>query len=526
MLGRANDVLKDSLKYSVPNAEWSQKFKEREWDGYISLYHKKYRQAPTGLAGKAYSVLKKENIPCKIIDCREAPVGDKGLSTDFKGRELRDYQHEAIRLLLNSSRGILGLATGAGKTMLSCDLIAQINGGPVLFVVPSVALLKQTAKEFRTYIKDNGMDIVIGQIGGGDCNIVLDGINITTYHSALAALNSSFDNKKKKIVDNMASGDKIKETMETLIIKKKTLEQQILEANDKGKKKLNIQLKDIESKIQRKVQLKENKQKIADLINAVVVLIIDEAHIAVEVIEHISLAAKNAYYKVGLSATPSRSDNQDLRMQGALGKVLIRIRASELIQRGYLVKPAIFTIPLTKDYGGHSYAESYSLNIVQNAERNYRIKQTAETFRANGEPVLILVERLEHGKTLEKMISNAVFVPGGDDSDDPISDEELDYRASMLKKTEKNEIILIATQWANQGVDAPAISTLILGGSATQENVLFQQIGRVLRTSSDTGKNRAYIFDFIPKSKTFKSHFEDRLEVYLQEDEFEIIKIS
>ena len=84
----------------------------------------------------------------------------------------------------------------------------------------------------------------------------------------------------------------------------------------------------------------------------------------------------------------------------------------------------------------------YSNNIVNNWERNYRIKQFAEGFKADGRPTLILVERREHGAILESMIEDAVFVPGGDKGEEDPSDEEKNYRRRMLNAVEKNEIIL------------------------------------------------------------------------------------
>ena len=136
---------------------------------------------------------------------------------------------------------------------------------------------------------------------------------------------------------------------------------------------------------------------------------------------------------------------------------------------------------ISESHTANTYAEVYSKNIVHNWERNFRIKQFAEGFKTEGRPTLILVERREHGDVLEGMIEDAVFVPGGDKGEADPTDEEKNYRRRMLNAVENNEIILIATQWANVGVDAPKIAGLILAGSNSSPITTYQQVGRVLR---------------------------------------------
>jgi superfamily II DNA or RNA helicase len=111
------------------------------------------------------------------------------------------------------------------------------------------------------------------------------------------------------------------------------------------------------------------------------------------------------------------------------------------------------------------------------------------------------------------MIEDSVFVPGGDKGDVDPTAEEKNYRRRMLNAVENNEIILIATQWANVGVDAPRISCLILGGSNQSTVTTYQQAGRVLRCvgknledSKANGKPDAIIVDFALEHKNLKAH--------------------
>ena len=266
------------------------------------------------------------------------------------------------------------------------------------------------------------------------------------------------------------------------------------------------------------------KAQVREVLSQCQAFIVDEAHVASVVIEELGKYAKHAFYKLGLSGTPWRTDNQEIRIEGALGRKIIQVSASDLIERGYLVPPKIFICKVNEQHHANTYPEVYTTNIVNNWERNYRIKQFAEEFKLKGRPTLILVERREHGSILESMIEDAVFVPGGDKGEEDPTDEEKNYRRRMLNAVESNEIILIATQWANVGVDAPRISCLILAGSNQSSVTTYQQVGRVLRCvgkdieeSIKNGKPDAIILDFSSDQKNLKTHINMRKKVYKNE---------
>jgi superfamily II DNA or RNA helicase len=103
----------------------------------------------------------------------------------------------------------------------------------------------------------------------------------------------------------------------------------------------------------------------------------------------------------------------------------------------------------------------------------------------------------------------------------------------MLNKVENNEIILIATQWANVGVDAPKITSLILGGSSSSPITTYQQVGRVLRCvgmnakqSAENGKPHAIIVDFKVNHKNLKTHSNLRARVYRNERAWQFFQVK
>ena len=560
------EALRNELSYKVPDSEWSAKYKTGQWDGRISLYVKRNQSFPTGLTMRVARLFDELNVTYKFSDKREKPVRDYSIDCDFMGKDLRDYQTISGDLALKNQRGMLALATGAGKTMTSCYIFHKLKVKPVVFVVPAIELLKQTQKEFEKYLRIDGEPIKVGIAGGGLCEINMEGINVITYQTALNAFDKKYMESSNKIVQDSNESSKptgllekeldeatfkYKKARYTASGKLSDLYEQVELAEENGSKDAEKLRKKYEREISlliknelaayRKAQTAwDNRQstllqkaQVRNVIQNCNALIIDEAHLAAVVTEEIGNQAKNAYYRLGLSATPFRTDNQEIRIEGTLGGKVCEVSASDLVERGFLVPPKIFVVNISTVEPGQTYHEVYNLNIINCWERNFRIKQFAEGMKAKGTPTLILVERMEHGNILEGMIEDAVFVPGGDKGEVDPTDEEKNYRRRMLNAVENNEIILIATQWANVGVDAPKISGLILAGTSSSPVTTYQQVGRVLRCvgknvedSIKNGKPEAIIIDFASSHKNLRSHVNMRKKVYKNERAWKMYEIK
>jgi superfamily II DNA or RNA helicase len=576
-----HNEIKKALSYKVPNHEWSEKFKQGIWDGTISIYNRRLGQFPTGLLYLVTNLLTELKVEFKIVDNRKRPPKVYPLTLDLGNRTLRDYQKLSAEKFAETGTGILALATGAGKTLTSCYLFTQIQTYPVVFIVPALELLNQTQKEFEKYLRLDGKPVKVGKIGGGVVDINMQGINVCTYQTILTAYNKKYNEKQYKIVDTTdGDGPKTTEQLQKeldVATKKWTLSKKNAE---RDLSKLSLEIENTQKLLNSESDLKkiktlstsvtnlekrftkefnalvktdlaaykkaqtawDNRQKILfeksqvrDLISSCKGFIVDEAHLAAVVVEELRSYAQEAYYCGGMSATPYRTDNQEIRIEGALGGKIYEVSNSDLIDRKFLVPPKIFMVEIEEFTTPQTYADAYDENIVNSWERNYRIKQFAESFKSAGLPVLILVERREHGSILESMIEDAVFVPGGDKGEIDPTDEEKNYRRRMLNAVENNEIVLIATQWANTGVDAPKIATLIIAGSCSSPVTTYQQVGRVLRCvgrdaneSTLNGKPYAVVIDFYDQHKNLKTHSNMRKRVYRFERswDFKMIKAT
>lgn len=265
-----------------------------------------------------------------------------------------------------------------------------------------------------------------------------------------------------------------------------------------------------------------------DVIKRIKVLLFDEAHnIPAKTIFNIASKATNAYYRIGVSATPWRDGGDDILIEAALNirKPYLSINASKLIAKGKLVPCNINFIKINSscDWLGN-YADTYDKAIVNNKQRNQIIVDAAKD-RFDNHSTLILISKINHGKLLlnklkkelpyeEKfyfdednnfvMVGNVEFLSG---KDDPI-------RRKLVFKAVKEGFckVLIGSTIADEGLDLPILDTLILAGAGKVSTRAFQRIGRVLRLYE--GKNEALVIDFMDSNSTFYNQAMIRKALY------------
>lgn len=116
-----------------------------------------------GFTSNASETFTNQQIPASILhlsDLSNMPVDWEKLDNGITGKkaitelkQLRPHQQEALNAAINhynsSDRGKLIMACGTGKTFTSLRIAETMtNGGKVLFLVPSIALLGQTLREW------------------------------------------------------------------------------------------------------------------------------------------------------------------------------------------------------------------------------------------------------------------------------------------------------------------------------------------------------------------------------------------
>ncbi len=139
--------VKEYLSYRPTGYMYMPQYRNKNWDGFISLFEWSSGKFLTGLAPLVQTCLKNHYIKCAIIDERKAPEPMRN-PIKLNGIDPRDYQIESTRAAVQQTRGILDMGTGAGKTEVACA-ITQYLGLPTLFIVNKKALLLQTKERFE-----------------------------------------------------------------------------------------------------------------------------------------------------------------------------------------------------------------------------------------------------------------------------------------------------------------------------------------------------------------------------------------
>jgi superfamily II DNA or RNA helicase len=227
----------------------------------------------------------------------------------------------------------------------------------------------------------------------------------------------------------------------------------------------------------------------------------------------------NAYWRIGLSATPlMRAEIQNLWLIGLTGNEISTVRNRDLISRGISARPRILRI--RNEIGSSAmrmrkYHKAYELGVELNEDRNGIIAGLVRLHKEKAEPCLVLVNTIRHGKSLMEIMPDEVRFLSGD--------EPTEVRVDVLHQLKEGKVpAVIATPIFDEGIDAPAIRVLILAGAGKSHIRLLQRIGRGMRRKLD-GKNEVTIYDFEDRGERYlEGHSLYRLKLYHDEG-FEVV---
>lgn len=521
----------------------------------------------------------------------------------------RPYQKEIVDRA--EERECLQAATGAGKTFMMAALIEKFNVKPVSIFADKLSLCTQIKEEFEKFlgipigIVGGGMnqieDVTVYSVQSATEEMIKDSKMIMfdeclKYDQKVLMANGTYkkigDIVKDKLNEKVMSYNHITHKLEA----KNIIEFSELDSEDKNIMKITIKKSDgtfeiIECTDNHKIWI-ENLGKYMEAKNLLVgyqtrsmvngilfysiiekieitseknIKVYDIAvednhnficentlvhnchHLPATTMNDVAKWCKNAYYRIGVSATPWRDAGDDLLIEAVLRKRKPEnsINASKLIDLGFLVPPTIYFVPIKQVFKNKNYHKLYNEAIVNNKVRNNAIVKIAlkmkETRNAS---TLILIQRVEHGQTIQneifkkmkmqtqtmKMIDpkngkdvlvrvkNVEFLSGQDDAV---------RRQAVIKSVKEGfTTILIGSTIADEGLDVPRLDCLILAGGGRSSTRAFQRIGRVIRLFTDpiTGKSKekAIVFDFQDYTPTLRRHARIREKLYKTEERWDI----
>jgi superfamily II DNA or RNA helicase len=450
----------------------------RMWDGWKRLCWrgKKRTYFPTGLLSIAKQYFKDHKIDFQIVGKRVRP--EPNYSVELAPEiQLRPYQKDVVNSGVKLGRGIIQSPTGSGKTVMAAGLIASLKVKPFVFFVTSIDLLTQAKEEFERLLQTNGSPIHVGQIGGG----VIDfgDVTVMTVQTAVRALGEEWDEKHKFDADDTDD----------------------------------------------KTNVAKCAMQIQELMRTAKGVICDEVqHWRAETCQLVCRNLEQAYFTFGCSATPWRDEGDDLVIQSCFGRKIVEISASRLIREGYLIRPSIKMVHVLQTRSKYmTWQKIYQDRVTENKPYNGLIANIAQEYVNNNRLVLLLVQRVKHGKSLERLIKGATFVSGNS----PKSEREQairDLRGRQIK-------CLISTVIFDEGIDVKPLDTVILAGQGKSRVRAMQRIGRIMRPYSNPEngevKTRATAIDFsLDNEKYLSEHAYLREKMYRTEEEYGIEHID
>lgn len=347
------------------------------------------------------------------------------------------------------------------NTLISALITAAINKPTNIFVI-GLDLLSQ----FHTLFSEV-FDEEIGYVGNGVCEIRR--INIISLWTAAKALNPK---KKIKVADDEDEKEKFNET---------------------------------------------DSDKIVSAIKTGKLIIFDECHSASTESFKRLYSNLNPEFLYGMSGTPYRMEETDLLIKGLLGEIIFDISASELIDKGFLIKPTIKFFEVPKLYiENKTYATIYKEYVVENPVRNKMIVSSTKKLVEAGYQTLVLFRQIAHGKNLLEMLHaqgvEAEMLSGND---------KLEKREKIKERLLSGELkCVVASAVYDIGVDISSLNALVLASPNKSLVRALQRIGRVIR--SHPGKTEVRVVDFWDQALYLKNHSKRRYKIYCQEKGFEV----
>ena len=263
-------------------------------------------------------------------------------------------------------------------------------------------------------------------------------------------------------------------------------------------------------------------------------LVLDECqHLVAPSWMKIALAGKGAIW--GLTATPeSRNAERDKVFSDFWAGNVTEVTLEEVKAGGHLAKGVIRVVDVDREGEFDAEIEETSkieadklirrfrfldreelkrraiwkttLDVVlSNANRENAAVELANESIADGKSVLVLVLQIEQGKALEAKIPGSLFVSA--------KTPKKARKAAMEAFRDGSLKCMIATSLADEGMDVPRASVLILATVGRSLIKVIQRAGRVMRPCE--GKEFGVVYDFADRGASMAKfqHFA-RVKIY------------
>lgn len=220
------------------------------------------------------------------------------------------------------------------------------------------------------------------------------------------------------------------------------------------------------------------------------VLLVDECHHTSAKTYRDLVGVCAAPYRYGLTATPARADGLGQIAEIFLGSVLARIEPGELQAEGHTAPFEFFAIETGWWYPWEAGEPLHDLILamIANEPRNATITALAAAECKQGRSTLIVTGRVDHAEHL----AHRLHAQGVDAHALTGAMRDADRAAVVARMRAGVPIVVCATTIADEGLDWPALATLVLATPSRAAGRMVQRCGRVMRIAAGKGRPRVY----------------------------------
>ncbi len=225
------------------------------------------------------------------------------------------------------------------------------------------------------------------------------------------------------------------------------------------------------------------------------VVLLDEAHIVAwsAIVQGMMAQIYPQAIYVGLTATPWR-----LRKRQGMGDIFQALVSApmphELIDHGFLVKPAYFGVPEPDLDGVKTVAGDFDEGELAIAcDRPELIKQLVAEWKrlAWGRRTIAFAVNVQHSQHIYEAFQQQGIPASHVDGDTPIK-----VRNRIYQQLAQGDILVLTScQTLTEGFDVCSVSAILLSRPTKSKALYFQMVGRGLRLSPETYKHDCLVVD-------------------------------
>jgi superfamily II DNA or RNA helicase len=238
-------------------------------------------------------------------------------------------------------------------------------------------------------------------------------------------------------------------------------------------------------------------------------VLVDECHHApAETVYWLLAELGGPNQRYGLTATPKRTDGLTQIMHWALGPTRATVRQAALVDAGVSVVPTVVQVPsdfefeleYDLDKRGESTPVPRSMQamyraLTEDAGRAALVCRIVARMRASSRSVLVLCGRVDFAAQMARRIeavTGEACLPLHARLPARVRRERIEaLRSGMLR-------CVTATTLADEGLDVPCLSGLVLAWPARSEPRTIQRVGRIMRAME--GKGAPVVVDVVDGS--------------------------